>query len=56
VTILRVVTRIMTMKPKYNFSNQCYNDIVKIIIDLFPVKDNMAMTYTSIKRLWLVSV
>jgi hypothetical protein len=29
------------MKSKYNFSNQCYNDIVKLIIDLIPVKHNM---------------
>jgi hypothetical protein len=31
----------MGMKSKYNFSNQCYNDIVKLIIDLTPVKHNM---------------
>jgi hypothetical protein len=26
----------MAMKSKYNFSNQCYNDIVRLIIDLIP--------------------
>jgi hypothetical protein len=31
----------MGMKSKYNFSNQCYNDIVKLIIDLIPVKHNI---------------
>jgi hypothetical protein len=31
----------MAMKSKYNFSNQCYNDIVKLIIDLIPMKHNM---------------
>jgi hypothetical protein len=31
----------MVMKSKYNFSNQCYNDIVKLIIDLIPSKNNM---------------
>jgi hypothetical protein len=31
----------MGMKSKYNFSNQCYNDIVKLIIDLIPGKHNM---------------
>jgi hypothetical protein len=31
----------MVMKSKYNFSNQCYNDIVKLIIDLIPMKHNM---------------
>jgi hypothetical protein len=40
VTVLQVVTRLMGFKLKYNFSNQCYNDIVKLIIDLIPTKYN----------------
>jgi hypothetical protein len=28
----------MAFKSKYSFSNQCYNDIVKLIIDLIPMK------------------
>jgi hypothetical protein len=40
-TVLYVVIRLMGMKSKYNFSNQCYNDIVKLIIDLISVKHNM---------------
>jgi hypothetical protein len=39
-TILQAVTRLMAMKSKYNFSNQCYNDIIKLIIDLILVKHN----------------
>jgi hypothetical protein len=39
--ILLVVTRLMGMKSKYNFSNQCYNDIMKLIIELIPAKHNM---------------
>jgi hypothetical protein len=31
----------MGIKSKYNFSNQCYNDIVKFIINLIPTKHNM---------------
>jgi hypothetical protein len=31
----------MGMKLKYNFLNQYYNDIVKLIIDVIPVKRNM---------------
>jgi hypothetical protein len=31
----------MGMKSKYKFSNLCYNDIVKFIIDLIRVKHNM---------------
>jgi hypothetical protein len=41
VTVLQAVTRLMGIKSMYNFSNQCYNDIVKLIIDLIPVKHNM---------------
>jgi hypothetical protein len=41
VTILQAVTHLMAMKSKYNFSNQCYNDHVKLIIDLIPMKHNM---------------
>jgi hypothetical protein len=41
VTVLQTVTHLMVMKSKYNFSNQCYNDIVKLIIDLLPMKHNM---------------
>jgi hypothetical protein len=41
VTVLQVVTCLMVMKSKYSFSNQCYNDIVKLIIDLIPTKHNM---------------
>jgi hypothetical protein len=41
VTVLQVVTHLMAIKSKYNFSNQCYNDIVKLIIDLIPMMQNM---------------
>jgi hypothetical protein len=39
--VLLAVTRIVTMKSKYNFLNQCYNDIMKLIIDLILIKHNM---------------
>jgi hypothetical protein len=35
------MTRIMAFKSKYSFSNQCYNDIVKLIINLIPAKHNI---------------
>jgi hypothetical protein len=41
VIILQVVTHLIVMKSKYNFSNQCYNNINKLIIDLIPAKHNM---------------
>jgi hypothetical protein len=40
-TVLQAVARLMGMKSKYNFSNQCCNNIVKLIIDLISVKHNM---------------
>jgi hypothetical protein len=40
-TVLWAVTHLVGMKSKYNFSNQCYNDIVKLIIDLILAKHNM---------------
>jgi hypothetical protein len=41
VTVLQAMTHLMAFKSKYNFSNKCYTDIVKLIIDLIPVKHNM---------------
>jgi hypothetical protein len=41
VTVLQAMTRLMGFNSKYNFSYQCYNDIVKLIIDFIPVKHNM---------------
>jgi hypothetical protein len=40
-TVLQAMTCLMGMKLKYNFLNQYYNDIVKLIIDLIPVKHSM---------------
>jgi hypothetical protein len=37
-TVLQVVAHLMAIKSKYNFSNQCDNDIVELIIDLIPMK------------------
>jgi hypothetical protein len=39
--MLQAVTCIMGFKSKYNFSNQCYNNIMKLIVDLIPAKHNM---------------
>jgi hypothetical protein len=41
-TVLQAVTHLMGMKSKCNFSNQCYNDIVKLIIDFILAKHNMS--------------
>jgi hypothetical protein len=41
VTMLQVVTHLMAFKSNYSFLNPCYNDIMKLIIDLIQVKHNM---------------
>jgi hypothetical protein len=41
VTVLQVVTRLMAMKAKYNFSNNCYNDTINLIIYLIPSNHKM---------------
>jgi hypothetical protein len=42
VTVLQVVTCLMAMKAKYNLSNNCYNDIINLIIDLIPSNHKMS--------------
>jgi hypothetical protein len=39
------------MKSKYKFSNEWYNDIVKLIIDLIPVKHNMSKDFYQSKKI-----
>jgi hypothetical protein len=41
----------MGMKSKYNFSNQYYNDIIKLIIDLIPIKHNMSKDLYQSKKI-----
>jgi hypothetical protein len=41
VTVLQDVIRLIGFKSKYNFSNQCYNNIMKLIINLILAKHNM---------------
>jgi hypothetical protein len=50
-TVLQAVTHLMGMKSKYNFSNQCYNDIMKLIIDLIPAKHNMTKDLYQLKKI-----
>jgi hypothetical protein len=41
----------MTFKSKYSFSNKCYNDIMKLIIDLIPAKHNMSKELYQSKKI-----
>jgi hypothetical protein len=50
-TVQQAVTHLMGMKSKYNFSNQCYNDIMKLIIDLIPAKHNMTKDLYQSKKI-----
>jgi hypothetical protein len=50
-TVLQAVTHLMGFKSKYNFSDQCYNDIVKFVIDLIPAKDNMSKDLYQSKKI-----
>jgi hypothetical protein len=36
VTLLAFITRLMAIKSKYFLSNNCYNDLVKLISDILP--------------------
>ena len=51
VSVLQVVTRLMAMKSKYTFSNKCYNDIVKLIIDISPPNHNTSKDLYHCKKL-----
>ncbi|WVZ52091.1 LOW QUALITY PROTEIN: hypothetical protein U9M48_003183 [Paspalum notatum var. saurae] len=41
VIVLETVTRLMSMKAKFNYSNECYNFIVKLIDDILPPNHKM---------------
>jgi hypothetical protein len=51
VTVLQTVTRPMAMKLKYNFSNQCYNDVAKLITDFILAKHNMSKDLYQYKKI-----
>jgi hypothetical protein len=50
-TVLQAVTRLMTMNSNYNLSNECYNDIVKLIIDLILTRHNMVKDLYQSKKI-----
>jgi hypothetical protein len=41
----------MGFKSRYNFSNQCYNDIVKFVIDLILAKHDMSKDLYQSKKI-----
>jgi hypothetical protein len=50
-TVLQAMMHLMAMKLKYNFLNQCYNDIMKLIVDLIPMKHNMSKDLYQSKKI-----
>jgi hypothetical protein len=51
VTVLQAVTHLMVMKSKYNFSNNCYNDIVKLIFYLLSLNHKMPENLCQSKKI-----
>jgi hypothetical protein len=47
VTMLQAMIHLTVFKSKYSFSNQYYNDIVKLIIELIPAKLNMSKDFSA---------
>jgi hypothetical protein len=41
----------MVMKSKYNFSNNCYNDVLKLIIDLILPNHKMPENFYQSKKI-----
>jgi hypothetical protein len=54
-TVLQAVTHLMGFKSKYNFLNQCCNDIVKFVIDLILAKHNIPKDLYQPKKIVAVS-
>jgi hypothetical protein len=50
-TVLHAVMRLVGTKSKYSFSNQCYNDIMKLIIDLILAKHNLSKDLYQSKKI-----
>jgi hypothetical protein len=51
VTVLQEVTHLMVLKSKYNFSNNCYNDIVKLIFYLLSSNHRMPENLCQSKKI-----
>jgi hypothetical protein len=51
VIVLQAVTCLMGFKSTYRFLNQCYSDIIKLIIDLIPMKHNMSKDLYQSKKI-----
>jgi hypothetical protein len=50
VTLLAFITRLMAIKSKYFFSNNCYNDLLTLISDILPKPQKCPKTCTSLRK------
>jgi hypothetical protein len=51
VTVLAFVTRLMAIKSKFLFSNNCYNELLKLIGDIFPNPNKLSKDMYHSKKL-----
>jgi hypothetical protein len=51
VTLLAFITRLMTIKLKYFFSNNCYNNLVKLSCDILLKPHNVTKDMYQSKKL-----
>ena len=51
VSVLAIVTRLMAIKSKYFFSNNCYNELVNLIGDVIPPPHKLPKDMYQCKRL-----
>jgi hypothetical protein len=51
VSILTFVTRLMTIKSNFAFSNKCYNELLSLFIDLLPSNHKMSKDMYQSKKL-----
>jgi hypothetical protein len=54
--VLSFVTRLMTIKSKFVFSNNCYKELLKLFSDVFPTNHRYLETCTNQRNCFLVSV
>jgi hypothetical protein len=51
VTLLVFITRLMAIKSKYLFSNNCYNKLMKMISDILPKPHKVTKDMCQFKKL-----
>jgi hypothetical protein len=50
-SVLSFMTRLMTIKSKFTFSNNCYKELLKLFNDALPVNHNVLRDMYRLKKL-----